>query len=133
MEILGKIFDKEELMNAEVKNIEDAINKLNEKSKSSDKNALFIMANDGSLSAFGSGSRFRILHKEFGLIPVDESIEPSTHGDKISFEYIVEKNPDYIYVMDRATIAVGDRSAEQVMDNDLVRSTRAYKNRTIFY
>lgn len=133
METIGKIFGKEDLMNTELKNIEDEINKLNEKAKSSDKKALFIMANDGNLSAFGTGSRFGILHKEFGLAAVDESIEPSTHGDKISFEYIVEKDPDLIYVMDRAAIAGGDISAAKVMDNDLVKSTKAYKNGNIFY
>ena len=69
------------------------------------------MANDGNLSAFGVGSRFGILHNEFGVAPVDETIKPSGHGDKISFEYIVEKDPDYIYVMDRAAIVGGDVSA----------------------
>src|SRR5690606_1290265 len=118
----GEIFQKEEEIAEEVKNIQEAISTLNEKAKSMDKNALFVMANDGNLSAYGPGSRFGILHEEFGLIPVDENIDSSTHGQKISFEYIVEKDPDLIYVMDRAAVAGGDVSAKQVMDNDLIRT-----------
>lgn len=133
MKIIGEIFEKEELLAQEVRNIEEAISNLNEEARSNGKNGLFIMANDGNLSAFGVGSRFGILHNEFGVTPVDESIAPSSHGDKISFEYIVEKDPDYIYVMDRAAIAGGDISAVQVMDNDLIKSTSAYKNNQIIY
>lgn len=133
MEVLGEIFDKKEELEKEVENIEDAIESLNEKAKSMDKNALFIMANDGNISAFGSGSRFGMLHKEFGVKAVDENIDSSQHGQKISFEYIVEKDPDYIYVMDRVAVTGGDISAKQVMDNDLIKSTKAYKNNNIIY
>lgn len=133
MDALGKIFDKEDLMAKKVAEIEDTVKSLNEVAKSNGKTGLFIMANDGNLSAFDAGSRFGLLHNEFGVTPVVKSIEPSTHGDKISFEYIVEKDPDYIYVMDRAAIAGGDTSAQQVMDNDLIKSTKAYKNDNIIY
>ena len=130
---LGKIFDKEELMAEKVTEIEASVKNLNDFAKSNGKTGLFVMANDGNLSAFGAGSRFGVLHNEFGVTPVDETIAPSTHGDKISFEYIVEKDADYIYVMDRAAIAGGDISAKQVMDNDLIKSTKAYKNDNIIY
>lgn len=133
MDALGKIFDKEELMAEKVAGIEAEISELNDIAKSNGKTGLFVMANDGNLSAFGAGSRFGVLHNEFGVRPVDETIVPSTHGDKISFEYIVEKDPDYLYVMDRAIIAGGDISAKQVMENDLIKSTRAYKNDNIIY
>lgn len=133
MKALGQIFDKEELIEDEVNNIENAIRALNEKAKSIAKNALFVMANDGNLSAYGQDSRFGILYNEFGLTPVDEDIKASTHGQKITFEYIMEKDPDYIFVMDRAAVAGGDVSAKQVMDNDLIKSTKAFKNNDIIY
>lgn len=132
-EVIGEIFNKEEEIEKEVNNIEEAINDLNEKAKSTDKNALFIMANDGNLSAYGLGSRFGVLYEEFGLKPVDENIDSSTHGQKISFEYIVEKDPDYIYVMDRVAVVGGDISAKQVMENDLIKEIVAYKEDNITY
>lgn len=133
MKALGEIFNKEDLLAEKVGEIEEAINKLGEEAKEKDITGLFVMANDGNLSAFGKGSRFGILFDEFEVTPIDENIQVTTHGDKISFEYIVEKNPDYIYVMDRAAVAGGDISAEQVMDNELIRSTDAYKNDRIIY
>ena len=36
-------------------------------------------------------------------------------------------------VMDRAAIAGGDISAKQVMDNDLIKSMKVYKNDNIIY
>ncbi len=131
--IIGHVFNKEDIIDTEVENIEKAISSVNEIATANDKNALFIMANDGNLSAFGAGSRFGFLHNELGLTPVDEGIQVTNHGDKIAFEYIVEKNPDYIYVMDRAAVAGGDISAKQVMENDLIKSTSAYENDRITY
>lgn len=133
MDILGKIFDKAEVLNEEVEKVELGIEKLNNIATDKNINALFIMANDGSLSAFGKGSRFGILHDEFGLAPADAGIEVTTHGQKISYEYILETNPDFIFVMDRAVIAGGETSAAKSMDNDLVRSTKAYENDNILY
>src|SRR5699024_4725586 len=90
-ETIGEIFDEEEKIEEEVEKIEEKINDLNEEATSMDKNALFVMANDGNISAYGPGSRFGVLYEEFGLTPVDETIDSSTHGQKISFEYIVEE------------------------------------------
>ena len=82
---------------------------------------------------FGTGSRFGMIHNEFGLEAADPNIDASTHGQKVTFEYIMEQDADYIFVMDRAVIAGGETSAMKVMDNELVRSTRAYKDDNIIY
>ena len=89
------------------------------------------MHNDGNLSVFGEGSRFGVLYKEFGIVPADENIESSTHG-QISFEYMVEKSR-LLYVMDRAAITGGEISAKQILNNDLIKSTKAYKEDNIIY
>ena len=91
------------------------------------------MANDGNISAFGEGSRFGLIHKEFGFAPADSNIEVSNHGQSITFEYILEKNPDYVFVIDRAAVAGGNVTAEQIFDNDLIKETDAYKNGRIVY
>src|SRR5699024_12224481 len=57
----------------------------------SDQNGLIIMANDTDISAFGPGSRFGLVHDVFGVTPVDEGIESSTHGKNESFEYVAEQ------------------------------------------
>lgn len=89
--------------------------------------------NSSWVSAYGAGSRFGIIHDEFGFAAADEKIEVSTHGQSISFEYIVEKDPDYLFVVDRGAVVGGESSAKQVVENDLVKNTKAYKNGKIIY
>ena len=52
----------------------------------------------------------------------------------VGFEYILEKNPDYLLVVDR-TAAVTDKvnNAQKVLDNAIVQQTNAYKNKHIIY
>ena len=131
VEILGRIFNKEELIAEKVTEIEAAVKELNEQASSSEMKSLFVMANDGNISAYGIGSRFGIIHNEFGLKAADENIESSNHGQKISFEYIAERDPDFLFVMDRAAVAGGDKSASEVMENELIFKTKAYTNDNI--
>ena len=131
--LIGEIFGKEDFVKKELEEINKAIEELNKKITESGKNALIVMANDGSISAYGEGSRFGIIHKEFGFTPVDKEIQVSNHGQSITFEYILEKNPDYIFVIDRAATTGGNVSAQQIFDNDIIKQTEAYKNGRIVY
>lgn len=133
MNILGDIFGKEKEVESELKDINDAIKTLNTKVTEKGVNGLITLANDGSFSVYGQESRFGIIHNSFGVIPVDDAIEASTHGQKASFEYVVEKNPDYLFVVDRAAIAGGSTSAQQLFNNELMATTDAYKNGNIVY
>ena len=121
METLGQIFGK----------VEEAIGKVNEKAEGV--NALIALANDNAFSVYGEGSRFGIIHKEFGIEAVDKTIESSTHGQKASFEYILDKNPDYLFVIDRAAVTGGNTSAKEMFDNEIIKKTDAYKNGNIVY
>ncbi len=133
MGVLGEIFNKEDLMVEKVGEIEARIREIHEIGSKLDATSLFLMANDGSLSVYGPGSRFGFLHKEFGLAPIDPDIDSSTHGQKISYEYIAEKDPDYLFLMDRAAVAGGEVDASQIMENELIYNTKAYKNGNIIY
>lgn len=133
---LGQIFGKESEIETELATIEKDIKALNEKVTATGKNALIILANEGKISAYGPGSRFGILHDVFGFTAADPGIEISTHGKDISNEYIVEKNPDYLFVVDRgAVVATGGEAsgAKDVVENELVKTTNAYKEGNIVY
>lgn len=133
MKTLGEIFEKEEEVDAQLAEIDESIQALNEKASASEVNALIVLANEGKVSAYGPNSRFGLIHDVFGMQPVDESIEDSTHGQSISFEYIVEKDPDYLYVIDRGAAIGEESSAKQVVENELVKNTKAYKEGNIVY
>ncbi|WP_078408821.1 siderophore ABC transporter substrate-binding protein [Priestia abyssalis] len=131
---LGEIFGKEDAVKEELTKVEEAAQQLNETASASGKNALIILANEGNISAYGAGSRFGIIHDVFGFAPADKNIEVSTHGQNVSFEYIAEKNPDYLFVIDRGTaVAEGESSAKQLVENELVKNTKAYKDGNIVY
>lgn len=101
------------------------------------KNAIIGMCTSGSFNVLGNDGRCSIIGKEIGFenIGVDANIDTATHGNEASFEFIVEKNPEYIFVMDRdAAIGTdGARLAQDIMENELVMGTDAYKNGNIVY
>lgn len=101
------------------------------------KNAIIGMVTSGGFNVLGNDGRLSLIGKEVGFtnIGVDADLEISTHGNEASFEFVVEKNPDYIFVMDRdAAIATeGARLAQEIMENELIKGTDAYQNGTIVY
>lgn len=133
MELVGQIFGKEDAVKKELASIDDTITALNDKAKAVEGKSLVVLVNDGSVSAYGSGSRFGIIHDVFGLAQADENIEASTHGQSISFEYIADKNPEYLFVVDRGAVVGGESSAAKVLDNELVNGTDAAKDGHIIY
>ena len=101
------------------------------------KTAIVGMTTSGSFNVLGNDGRCSIIGKEIGFenIGVDANIDTSTHGNEASFEFIVDKNPDYIFAMDRdAAIGTdGAQMAQEILENELVESTDAYKNGHVVY
>lgn len=101
------------------------------------KNAIVGMCTSGSFNVLGNDGRCSIIGVEIGFenVGVDANIDTSTHGNEASFEFIVDKNPEYIFVMDRdAAIATeGAQLAQEIVENELVVGTDAYKNGHIVY
>nr|WP_302597254.1 siderophore ABC transporter substrate-binding protein [uncultured Cellulosilyticum sp.] len=133
MNYLGEIFGKQQEVAEKLSSMDEAIAAVHTKAEEKNVNGLIVLANDSAISVYGQGSRFGIIHDEFGITPVDENIELSNHGQKSSFEYIVEQNPDYIFVVDRAAVAGGQNSAKELIENELIKTTDAYKNNRIIY
>lgn len=130
---LAELFEKEEAAAEKLDEINASIDELNEQVTSEELEALVTLANDGKISAYGAGSRFGIIHDVFGFTPADETIEVSTHGQSISYEYIVEEDPQYIFVVDRGAAVDGESSAKQVVENEFIEGTQAYENGNIIY
>ncbi|MFP7170446.1 siderophore ABC transporter substrate-binding protein [Terribacillus halophilus] len=133
-ETIAKIVGKEKEAEQALGEIDDAIAELKSKAEGMDEKALITLVNDGSVSAYGKASRFGVIHDVYGVPAVDDTIEASTHGQSIGFEYISEKDPDYLFVVDRgAVVGNGTSSAEKVLDNELVNGTKAAKENHITY
>lgn len=134
---LGQIFGKEAEAETELAAINTAVEDLHAKAAADGKKALVVLANEGKISAYGSGSRFGVLHDVFGFAQADDKIEVSTHGQSVSYEYVAEKNPDYLFVVDRGAVVKSESGesspAKEAVENELVKNTNAYKNGKIVY
>jgi len=133
--LLGEIFGKTAEVEAKLAEIDEEIATLHETASSNDSTGLITMASEGALSAYGPGSRFGVIHDEFGVAAADEGIEEANHGQTVSFEYVLETNPDYLFVLDRGA-AVGaedEESAQDTVENELVQQTTAYQEDNIIY
>lgn len=117
------------------------------------KTALVGMTTSGSFNLLGNDGRCSIIGRELGFnnIGIEEAAaqgegqgqgagsgkenSTSSHGNEASFEIVLKKNPEYIFVMDRdsAIAAEGAQMARDIMENELVKGTDAYKNNQIVY
>ncbi|RAV02081.1 siderophore ABC transporter substrate-binding protein [Paenibacillus sp. YN15] len=134
--IIGQIFGKEKEVEAELAKVKQSVQELNAKVTADGKNALVILTTGGKVSAFGPGSRFGLIHDVIGFKAADDKIESSTHGQSVSFEFVAEKNPDYLFVVDRDAVVTsgeGVKPAKELIENSLVKNTNAYKNGKIVY
>ena len=108
----------------------DAIKKI-----SLGKTALVGMTTSGSFNLLGNDGRCSLIGVEAGFNNLTAVGSTSTHGNESSFETVVQQNPDYIFVMDRdsAISTAGAKTAKEIVENELVKTTDAYKNNHIIY
>lgn len=130
---LGKLYNKTEKAQQLQQDIDKAINDTKTATQGKGK-GLVIVINGNKMSAFGTKSRFGFVHNEFGVPQADPTIQDSRHGQPVSFEYLQKTNPDWLFVLDRAS-AIGEEGAgaKAVLNNPLVHQTTAWKNQQIVY
>lgn len=129
---IAQIVNKSAEAETKLTKLEQDISSL--KAKTGDKTALIVMVNNNKLAAYGPGSRFGVIHDLYGFKPVDPSIKVGLHGMAISPEFIAQKNPDYIFVIDRGAAISDQKDAAKVaLNNDLVKQTKAAQTGHIVY
>ncbi|NIK12080.1 siderophore ABC transporter substrate-binding protein [Alkalibacillus almallahensis] len=131
--IIGDVFGVQDQVDQRISDIENQVSEVNDLASDSEETGLITLATGGKVSAYGSGSRFGMIHDALGVKPVDDSIETSTHGQNISFEYIVEQDPDHLFVIDRDKVVNGEAAAKETIENDLIKGTTAYQEDQIHY
>ena len=96
---------------------------------SSGKTALVGMTTSGSFNLLGNDGRCSLIGVEAGFNNLTAA------GSTSTFETVVQQNPDYIFVMDRdsAISTAGAKTAKEIVENELVKTTDAYKNNHIIY
>lgn len=128
---IAKIFNKEDEVNEKYEKVLSNLSATKEKVNGAE--ALTVMVNEGNLSVYNENSRYALIYQELGFKNADETIEDSTHGQSVTFEYLSEINPEYLIILDRGSAIGKTSTAKTVMENDIVKSTDAYKNGKMIY
>ena len=99
------------------------------------KTALVGMTTSGSFNLLGNDGRCSIIGVEIGFNNLTASNIDSAHGNESSFETVMAENPDFFFVLDRdsAIGTEGAQLAQEIMENELVVDTDAYRNGNIIY
>ena len=128
---LGEIFGKQAEVEALIAALDEKIAAV--KADAADAGTgLIVLTSGAEVTAYGAGSRFGWIHDTLGVTPAIADVEAATHGDAISFEFILETNPDWLFVIDRDA-ATGEGAAAAILDNELVAQTNAWKNGNVVY
>lgn len=131
-QMIASIFGKEALALEQTEAFYARIDVL--KKAAAGKSAIIGMVTSSNFNTLGNGSRCSLIGNEIGFTNLADDVD-TTHGNESSFELLVDKNPDYIFVLDRdsAINAEGAKLAQEVMNNELVQQTAAYQNDHIVY
>ena len=130
---IASIFGKEGEVEALMANFDQRIAALADFAK--DKNAIIGLCTNVGFNVLGNDGRCSIIGTEIGFENIGASDLTSTHGNETSFELLVKLNPQYLFVLDRdaAIQAQGAKLAQEIIENQLVMKTDAYKNGNIVY
>lgn len=132
---LGRIFGKQEELDRAFDEIKTKVAEVKSKVESSEQNnrTLILLHNRGRFSAYGSGSRFGIIHDVLGLPEAEKGLGTHIHGNPVSSEFIQKVNPDIIFIVDRSMIVGNAVMDTEEVENKLVEKTNAALNGKIIY
>ncbi|RHW34926.1 ferrichrome ABC transporter substrate-binding protein [Lysinibacillus yapensis] len=131
--IAAQLFNKQEEADKKLAEIETALEEVNAVAAESGR-ALVTLYNE-QLSAFGpsEGSRYGHVHSVYGFEAADDSLENSTHGAQVSYEQVLEINPDVLFVIDRLAATGVESNVKEAIENDIINKTTAAQNGNIIY
>lgn len=133
-EQLASIFGKEEEAKTLLGKFTSQIDAIKQKSANAG-SAMVVMVSGGKMSAYTPGSRFGFIFDELGFTPAASFTEAGNHGNVVTSEFILNANPEWLFVLDRDN-AIGrteNQSAQQILDNPLIRKTKAWQNDHVVY
>lgn len=130
---LALLFDKQEEVDEVLEGINNRIDEVKELTSESDEKALVLLHNRGRFSAYGSGSRFGMIHDVLGVDQAVEGLEVHRHGNPVSSEFVQKVNPDIIFIVDRSMVVEKVVLDKEEIENRLVQQTNAAKEGKIYY
>lgn len=130
---IAEHFNKQQQAQAILDRIDKKIVKLQQLA-SGQGNGLVIVVRGGQLYKFDQSSRFGWFYDELGVTSAIDDSKGTVHGELVSFEWLAQVNPDWLFVLDRdAGIGLPVGNAVSLLDNELVRQMSAAQNDQLVY
>jgi iron complex transport system substrate-binding protein len=131
---LGTIFDKQDKAAELIANIDAKVAEAKAAAEGKGK-ALVLVTNAGKLGVYGPDSRVSWVYNEVGMESALPTVKDGDHGgDAVTFEFLLEMNPDWVFVVDRdAGTTENTGAAAALLDNELFNQTTAAKEGQIVY
>lgn len=130
---LGELFGKQQQAESLIKQAQSEIEELKAIAPNAGK-AMLLLVSGGRINSYGPGSRMGVLFDSYGVQPAQAASGDARHGQSISFEFILQANPDWLLVLDRdSAIGREGAAAERLLDNALIKATNAGKQAQIVY
>lgn len=132
--VMGQIFGKEDKADDMIAELQEKIDHVSQQAPHAG-TALILVTNGGKLGAYGPTSRVGWIHSKLGFATVEQGIDDRFHGgDVVSYEYVLEKNPDWLFVIDRdAGVGEAGQGAKAALDNPLIARTKAMQSGQVVY
>lgn len=130
---LGDVFDKQDKAAELIANIDAKVAEVKAAAEGKG-SALVIVTNAGKLGVYGPDSRVSWLYNEVGMPSALDSVKDGDHGgDAVTFEFLLETNPDWVFVVDRDAGVGNEGAAKALLDNELFNQTTAAKEGQVVY
>ncbi|MEZ8101826.1 siderophore ABC transporter substrate-binding protein [Vibrio bivalvicida] len=132
---LGEVFDKKEFVESKIEQLDKEFTAIRAFNQANKVDALTVMSAGGNITTFGAQSRFSAIYKDFGFKETVKGIKESRHGDLVSYEFIREKNPSTLLVIDKDVLINKGKGStvKRDFENDLVKATNAYQEKKLAY
>ncbi|MET3927235.1 ABC transporter substrate-binding protein [Devosia sp. 2618] len=131
---LGEIFDVEDKANELIATLDAKVAEVKAAAEGKG-NAIVIVTNAGKLGVYGADSRVSWIYNEIGMPSALAAVKDGDHGgDAVTFEFLLELNPDWVFVVDRdAGTGESAGAAAALLDNELFNQTKAAQEGHVVY
>jgi iron complex transport system substrate-binding protein len=129
---LAQIFGKEQQAEQQSKALLLQWRQLQQQLQHRPERAMILLHNNGAFSYLGEQSRYGFIYRDLQVKAAGDENSSGLHGQPVSNEYIFAHDPDIIFVIDRTAVMAKKQSTNTVLiDNPLIRQTKAWKNNKI--
>lgn len=131
---LGQVFGRQALAAKKVAELDARVQQARRTTQGRPEKALIVLHNNGAFSSFGPQSRYGFVFSALGVRPAGPASDTGLHGQPVSSEFILQADPDIIYVVDRTAVMERRPALDaNSLANPLLRETRAWKNGRVVF